>query len=158
MLPLFSFRAIALSLLLSVLLASCRIYPPTVKSLGKLSVERSGSTGFNAGTEAVIHNPNWVRIKLKDLNLVASINGKPLATIGKTKPILIRHNADFTIPLSIEVASLESVFSDFKSIMSLMSKEVELEVKGNVKLRAFGFLNRKFPLQYKQLVRLPQLK
>jgi hypothetical protein len=154
----FNFRILCIVMLLTVLYSSCKIYPPSLKSLDKLNIQRSGSTGFTAGTEAVIHNPNRVRIKLRDLNLVASINGKPLATIGKTNPVLIKGRADFTIPIVIEVASLESVFSDFKSLMSLLSKEVDLEVKGNVKLRAFGFLNRKFPLQYRQKVLLPQFK
>jgi hypothetical protein len=154
---LFNLRLVAY-VLMTMLFSSCRIYAPTLKSLDKVNIQRNGSTGFIAATEAVIHNPNWVRIKLRDLNLVASMNGKPIATIGKTNPILIRHNADFTLPLSIEVASLESVFSNLNSLLGLFNKDVDLEVKGDVKLRAFGFLNRRFPLNFKQKVTLPQLK
>jgi LEA14-like dessication related protein len=158
MLLLSNLKTILAFLLLTILFSSCKISAPTVKSLEKVNFQRSGSTGFKAGTEAVIHNPNTVRIKLKDMNIVASINGKPIATIGKVEPILIKRNSDFSIPLTIEVNSLESVFSDFKSLLNLFSKEVDLEIKGNVKLRAFWFITRSFPLQYRQKVLLPQFK
>jgi hypothetical protein len=155
---LYNLRGLVVFILLAVSFTSCKIYAPTLKSLDKVSIQRSGSTGFVAGTEAVIHNPNRVRISVKSMNLIASINGKPLATIGKTTPMLIKRNSDFSIPLSIEVVSLESVFGDFNSLLGLFSKEVVLQLKGTIKLRAFLFLKRNYAVEYKQKVTLPQFK
>jgi hypothetical protein len=138
--------------------SSCKLSAPTLKSLNKVAFVASGSTGFKAGTDAVIHNPNPVRVKIKEMNLVALVNGKPVGTIGKMEPILIKRKSDFTVPLTIEIASLESIFKDFKSILGLLTKDVELEVKGNVKLRAFLFLRRNFTLQSKTKVALPEIK
>src|SRR5687768_8856624 len=111
------FRKFIGIILIAFSLSSCRIYAPTLKSLDKVKVERSGPTGYIIGTEAVIHNPNRGRIVVKGLNLDIKMNNKTLVSIGKKENIVIKRNTDFSIPLIMEVKSLESVFGDLKSII-----------------------------------------
>ncbi len=144
---------------LIISVSSCKIYAPVLKSLDKIKVDRSGTTGFIIGTEAVINNPNRGRIRVKGLNLDVSINNKTIATVGKKTDILIKRGTDFTIPLSIEVKSIESVFSDFKSVLGMFKDmNAEVSLKGDIKLTAFCFLKYNFPVQYKQKVKLPKMK
>lgn len=152
-------KTTAVFVLLAFILSSCKVYPPVLKSLDKVKIERSGTTGFVIGTEAIINNPNRGRVRIKDLNLEVTINNKPVASIGKKTDILIKRNTDFSIPLSIEIKSIESVFSDFKSIFGMLKDmEAEVSLKGDIKLRAFCFLKYHFPVEYKQKVNLPKLK
>ncbi|MES2620527.1 MAG: LEA type 2 family protein [Bacteroidota bacterium] len=146
-------------LFLSLMFSSCKIYAPTLKSLDKVKVERSGSTGYIVSSEVVIHNPNRGRIVVKGLNLQVVMNNKSIASVGKKEDVIIKRNTDFSIPLHIEVKSLESVFSDFKSVLGMFKdREVDLALKGNVKLRAFCIIRRSFPLNYSQKVKLPLFK
>lgn len=154
-----SLQVIAPVILLCLFFSSCKIYAPTLRSLDKVKVERSGSTGYMVASEAVIHNPNRGRIVVKGLNLEVVVNNKSVASIGKQQDIIIKRNADFSIPLHIEIKSLESVFSDLKSVFGMFKdREVELVLKGNVKLRAFCIIRRSFPVNYSQKVKLPQFK
>ena len=149
----------AVILLIVCSISSCKISAPTLKSLDKVKVERNGSTGYTVGTEAVIHNPNRGKIVVKGLYLDVEMGGKTLASIGKKDDIVIKRNADFSIPLLIEIKSVESIFSDFKSVFGMLKdKDVELSLKGNLKIKAFCILRRSFPINYKQKVKLPQFK
>ena len=145
--------------LLSMMISSCKVAPPVLKSLSNLKVERNGTTGLIVSSEAVIHNPNPVRLRLKDMKLDVAINDKTAASIGKKTNMLIKRNADFTVPFSVEIKSVESVFGDLKSIFGLLKgHEVSFSIKGNLKMRAYCFIRYNFPVQYKQQVKIPQLK
>jgi LEA14-like dessication related protein len=101
---------------------------------------------------AIFHNPNSVRGKLKRINVDIFVNGKKAASVNQELKTVIPANNDFTVPIEVKLAIKELGFMD--TILGMIGgKKFEVRYEGSLKLTYHGFpIN--VPVRYTDEVRV----
>ncbi len=101
---------------------------------------------------AVFHNPNRMRMKLKEIEVDVFLDGKKSARVDQQLNALIKSKSDFTIPVEVQL-SLEEI-GLMNTLMSLIGgKKYELQFVGHVRVSNKG-IPFNIPFNYKRTVKL----
>jgi len=102
--------------------------------------------------DAVFFNPNSSRMRLKRIQVDVIVDGKKAARIDQHLNTLIKANAEFTVPLEVQLNLKEVGLLD--TLLSLFGgKKYDIEFTGNMKVLVNGFPIH-FPLEYREQVKL----
>ncbi len=102
--------------------------------------------------DAIFHNPNASRMRLKKIDIDVLVDGKKAARVDQKLNALIKANAEFTVPLEVQLNLKEVGLLD--TILSLFGgKKHDIQFVGSIKVVVNGFPIR-FPLDYKEQVKL----
>jgi LEA14-like dessication related protein len=101
---------------------------------------------------AVFYNPNDMRGKLKNADVVISLNGKQVGHIKQDFHMAIPAKAEFTIPIEIKLAMKELGFVDTVFGM-LGGKKFEVHYLGSVKVSYRG-VPVKVPVDYRDNIKV----
>jgi ribulose 1,5-bisphosphate carboxylase large subunit-like protein len=94
----------------------------------------------NLSAEAVFTNPNELKGKLKDVNILVDLDGKTLATITQAEPLTVKPKADFRIPINIQFAMEDVQKGLLSNLMSILSGNfIKLHFVGDIKIGTFIF-------------------
>ncbi len=145
---------------LALALSSCRIGVPTFQRMENLKFERVDGNGIKLGVDAVFHNPNFIKVKVSDIAVDVVMDKKLIGTLGEKDDIVVKRKSDFTIPLGIKIQPSGTLFEDLKTIFGalLSSKESELSIVGDIKMRTLCFIKYHVPIKWQQKVKLSQFK
>jgi LEA14-like dessication related protein len=102
--------------------------------------------------QAVFHNPNNTRGKIRKIKVDIFVNGKKAGEIDQDFHMTIPAKSDFTIPLEVKLSIKEFGFLDTLFGM-IGGKRVEVQYKGVLKLSYHGVPIR-VPVDYKDEIRL----
>ncbi|MFN8288324.1 MAG: hypothetical protein U0V74_16325 [Chitinophagales bacterium] len=146
--------------LLLLALSSCKIGAPTFQRMENLKFERVDGNGIKLGVDAVFHNPNFIKVKVSDIAVDVVLDKKLIGTLGEKDDIIVKRKSDFTIPLGIKVQPGGTLFEDLQTIFGalLSSKESEISIVGDIKMRTLCFLKYHVPIRWQQKIKLSQFK
>lgn len=101
---------------------------------------------------AILYNPNSVRMKLRHINIEVFVNDKPSALIDQKLDMRIPAKAEFTIPLEVRLNTKEKGFLNtlFKVISG---KKTKVRYKGSIRITYKGIPVR-VPVDYEDEVKL----
>lgn len=119
-----------------LLLTSCKITSPTFKNLGQWQVSNISTSNITLSNTAYFYNPNNIDgIKLNSIGIDVLANGRKLGTIvNPNGKVVIPKNADFSIPLSLNV-NPQDLISGLGSILgAALGNSIDVQCKGNVNL------------------------
>lgn len=142
----------ALVILSSLLLfSSCKISAPTFKNLGQWQISNLSTSNVTLSNTAYFHNPNSIDgIRLNTVSVNVLANGKKLGTISNSNgSVAIAKNADFGIPLSLNINPLDLIGDIGQLLGAAPSKSIEIRCLGTVSL---GFLMLKKSVNIDQTV------
>lgn len=99
-------------------------------------------------TEAVFYNPYKVSVKLEETLIDVFVGGKKLGTIlNSEQGLKLGKKGTFEIPLRLNVKPGSTFVTLFaQSGKLLKGKHVEINFKGQIKVRAMGFVPVKIPV------------
>lgn len=102
--------------------------------------------------DAIFYNPNATRMRLKHIDIDVTVDGKKAARVDQQLNSLIKGNAEFTVPLEVqlnlkEIGLLDAIFS------FLGGKKYDVQFTGSIKLRVNGFPLR-VPVKHREEVKL----
>lgn len=80
-----------------------------------------------------VHNPNTYDLPLQSLDFVASLAGNKIATGKSDQEVTLPANGEATVEVVVE-ARVDKLISQFQSMLSATSINLEYGVKGHVKL------------------------
>ena len=101
-------------------------------------------------SQAVFNNPNSFKGKLKSANIYALYKGDTLANVRPVGKVAVGPNANFDVPLSLNVSMDKLQKGLLSNLASLLRKRsVEIEFTGNIKVSSFGF-SQTIPVHYKE--------
>lgn len=80
-----------------------------------------------------VHNPNDYDLPLENLDFVASLAGDNIATGKSDQAVTLPANGEATVEVEVE-ARINQLLSQFQSMLSTNSINLEYGVKGHVKL------------------------
>jgi LEA14-like dessication related protein len=101
---------------------------------------------------AVFFNPNKVRGKLKKIDIQIFVNGKKAASVDQKLKTVIPANAEFTVPVTVDLAIKELGLMD--TLLGMIGgKTFEIHYKGSLRLSYHG-VPINVPVDYKDDVRI----
>jgi LEA14-like dessication related protein len=121
-----------------------------LKQIKDVLVDASSDPRLKA--QAVFHNPNPERGKLKAINVDIYINEKKVGRVDQQMKILIPSKGDFTVPLEVNLNMKELGFMDTVFGM-LGGKKFDVRYEGFLKVTYHG-IPIKVPVKYKDQIRV----
>lgn len=119
-------------------LASCGGFEePTVDRIEKVDIEELTASRVVGTAEMVLKNPNPFALDLAAADLVAIADGVQLATIKQTYDTEMPANAEFKMPIRLEM-DLQKLYENdplgaiSKGIQIVSKRELELNFKGTI--------------------------
>lgn len=102
--------------------------------------------------DARFYNPNKIRMKIKAIELDVFIDGKKSARVDQKLKSVIKSQAEFTLPLEVQLSMKEIGLVD--ALLGLFGgKKYLINYKGHIKVTIRGFPLR-IPVDYSKEVRL----
>jgi len=116
---------------------------------------REVSTGSDGNpilhADAVFFNPNTSRMRLKRISVDVLLDGKKTARVDQHLNTLIKANAEFTVPLEVQLHMKEAGLLD--TLFSLFGKSShDIQFSGSMKVIVNGFPIH-FPMEYKEKIK-----
>ncbi|MDZ4716767.1 MAG: hypothetical protein SH819_14980 [Cytophagales bacterium] len=100
---------------------------------------------------AIFHNPNKGSMKLTGIDMEILLDGKRAALIDQRMNTSIKGNADFTVPLEVQLQLKEIGLMD--TLLSLFGgKKYEVQFVGRLSVRVGGF-PVKIPVNHKDQIK-----
>lgn len=143
------FRFIGCIALCSLL--SCKPDEPLqLRQIKNVKVELTQEPLLRA--EAVIHNPNKMRVKLRRADIEVKVDGKKTAAIQQDFNLIIPAASDFTLPLEVKINLREMGFLD--TVLSVLGgKKFEVQYTGMLWL-SYNGVRIKLPVNHREEVRI----
>lgn len=147
----FEIRNLALGLLLLIVFNSCTPKEEIVlRNVRDIVVDANTEPTLKA--QAVLYNPNNIKIRLRKINIDVYVNGKKSGVIDQEPRMTIPANAEFTVPLEVklnmkELGLLETIFG------MIGGKKLDVQYKGTIRVTYKGVPIR-IPVNYHSEVRL----
>lgn len=140
-----------LCLMLVLFAASCQTVKPLhLQQIKNVGVRVAQPPVLQA--EAVIHNPNRVRVKLRRAIIEVHVDGKPAASIQQDFNFKIPPQSDFTLPLEVTVNLNDTGL--LNTVLSLLNaRKFEVAYTGTLWLSYRG-IRMKLPVNHREEVRL----
>ncbi len=142
-----------IAVVLSLLIFSCTPKEEIVfKGVKNIEVQMDDSKEPLLTADAFFHNPNNVRMKLKEINVDVLIDGKLSATVRQDLKLVIPAQADFSVQLNARLSLKELGLVD--TIINLIGgKKYEIQYVGFVRVALHG-ITVKVPVKHKEEMRI----
>ena len=115
-----------------------------------LDAGTDGNAKLNA--VAIFYNPNALRMKLKEIDVVVMVDGKKAAHANQKFNFQIPAKAEFSVPLEVQLVLKEIGLLD--TLLSLFGgKKYEIHYVGFVRIKVHG-IAFKVPIDYKDEIKL----
>lgn len=148
----FASPGVCLSLILVIITAGCKKPKEEIvlRQIKDVVVDATSSPLLKAN--AVFFNPNDVRGKLRRINVDIFVDGKRAASVNQELKTLIPANAEFSVPIEVNLAIKELGFMD--TLLGVIGgKKFEVRYEGSLKLSYHG-VPINVPVNYRDEVRI----
>ena len=140
-----------LGLLVSVFISSCRPKEDIVlRNVRDIVVDATTEPTLKA--QAILYNPNNIKIKLRKIKIDVYIDGKKSGTVDQEPKLIIPAAAEFKVPLEVKLNMKELGLLD--AIFGIIGgKKMKVRYKGSISVTYKG-LPIRIPVDYESEVRL----
>jgi LEA14-like dessication related protein len=138
-------------LLLVLLLGSCKPKEDIVlRNIRDIVVDATTEPTLKAN--AILYNPNNIKIKLRKIAIDVYVNGKKSGRVDQEPKMVIPAVAEFTVPLEVKLNLKELGLMD--TIFGIIGgKKLKVEYKGSISVTYKG-LPIRIPVNYQSEVRI----
>ncbi|MDH3710396.1 MAG: LEA type 2 family protein, partial [Cyclobacteriaceae bacterium] len=106
------------------------------------------------GGEAILHNPNGIKVTVKEIDISVTVNEKAVGKVNQTGEIEVPANAEFEVPLVVDFAPNDVYDNLLSGLMTIISKgQLEVHYKGFIKMKAAG-ITFKVPIDHQDEVKI----
>jgi LEA14-like dessication related protein len=144
-------RLLIFGIALTMLIGSCKPKEDVVlRNIRDIVVDADTEPLLRA--QAVLYNPNNIRMKLRKINIDVYVDGKKSARIDQENKQTIPAQAEFTVPLEVklnlkELGLLDTLFG------MIGGKKMKVQYKGSISITYKG-IPIKVPIDYSNEVRI----
>jgi hypothetical protein len=119
-----------------------------LRDIKNLALEQLDDGNAILNGDAVFFNPNAARMRLKEIKIEVFVDGKKSALVDQKLSALARGNAEFTVPVKVQLSLKE--FGLKEALRSLFGgKKYEIHYKGYLKAKVNGWPLR-VPVDHKE--------
>lgn len=144
-------RRLAWAVLLLIFMGACKPKEEIVlRNVRDIVIDANTEPLLRA--QAILYNPNNIRIKLRSAEIDVYVNGKKAGRIDQELKMMIPAAAEFTVPLEVKLNMKELGLMD--TIMGMLGgKKLKVEYKGSIRLTYKGVPIR-VPINHESEVRI----
>jgi LEA14-like dessication related protein len=136
------------------LLTSCFDYEEVnFKGVKKFGIEDRSAGNITIRMDLNVSNPNKYNINIKKSTLDVFVNGNKVGKAKMKNNIILKKKKEDVYPLYLTLKEKDLMGSALSSIGSLISGSMKVGIKGNVKVKVYGF-GKKFPVEVEESVNL----
>jgi len=118
-----------------MLLSSC-IKLIEIGDIQSVKITNSSSKDFTLTFKVKVKNPNFYKVTLKQIDVTVTVNNFSLGNVKNETNIVIPANCNEYIDIPIDV-TIDNLFGAGLTLLSSIgSKKINIEVKGNVQVKA----------------------
>jgi LEA14-like dessication related protein len=135
-------------LALVAVLASCgQMKPLTVSKIENVKLNNFSKNSAAVEVTMVVKNPNRLRLKVVDNHLDLYLNSAEMGRVKIKDRIVIPKKSEKAYTFIIETEFSKLALNSIPSLLSMFqTKQVELKLKGDVKVRSWG-ISKTFPIE-----------
>lgn len=147
----FGIRYVWVVLFVSIFIGSCKPEEDIVlRNIRDIVVDVTTEPMLSA--DAILYNPNKIRIKLRKIAIDVYVNGKKSGRVEQKPKLVIPAQAEFTVPLEVKLNMKELGLVD--TIFGIIGgKKMKVEYKGSISVTYKG-LPIRIPVNYQSEVRI----
>jgi LEA14-like dessication related protein len=122
---------------LSLLLSACSVYKSVdIGGVDKVDFKGMVDNKISLQLKVPIKNPNAYKLKITDMDLDVTINGKYLGKMKTSSDIIIPKKSDEVqiFPVDVHVKNMLGTMSMFYKLRKM--KNVEMQIEGTMKVKA----------------------
>jgi LEA14-like dessication related protein len=144
-------RYLLIGIVLVMVIGSCKPKEDVVlRNIRDIVVDADTEPLLRA--QAVLYNPNNIRMKLRKINIDVYVDGKKSGRIDQENKLTIPAQAEFTVPLEVklnlkELGLLDTLFG------MIGGKKMKVQYKGSISITYKG-IPIKIPIDYTSEVRI----
>lgn len=125
---------------------------PQFKKVSGIRVAKMDGNIAHLNADAHFHNPNGVKMKLRQVDVNVTLDGKKIGKIKQTLKTIIPANSDFKVPVNATFDVKES--GVLNNVLRLLGgKRMKVNYTGFVKLTVYGVPVR-VPVDYTSELKL----
>ena len=152
------FRIVTLFTFLGLVLSGCEFKDLTLNRVESFNLDGVSEKGMEATINLVITNPNSYPINVTKADFDLFSNGAKVGDAVLKNPFKIKANSTVPYPFKLKGSIGNLLASRVTSIISaLQGKSPEINIKGNLKARAFIF-SKTIPIDVKTKIPLNGIK
>lgn len=152
------FRLFTILSIIGFSLSGCEFKDLTLNRVESFELDEVSKKGMEATISLVITNPNSYAINVTDANFDLFSNGSKVGDAVLKKSFKIKANSTETYPVQLKGSLGNLLASGVSSIISaLQGKSPEVNIKGDLKARAFIF-SKTIPVDFKTKIPLNGIK
>jgi LEA14-like dessication related protein len=147
----FHIRQWVVGLSLLLLIGSCKPKEDVVlRNIRDIVVDANSEPTLRA--QAILYNPNNIRMKLRKVNVDVFVNGKLSGRVDQEPKLTIPAQAEFTVPLEVKLNMKELGLLD--TILGVIGgKKIKVHYKGSISITYKG-IPIKVPVDHSSEVRI----
>ena len=127
---------------------------PEFVRIKSLVVKEFSDEKVTLGGEAILHNPNGIKVTVKEIDISVTVNEKAVGKVNQTGEIEVPANAEFEVPLVVDFAPNDVYDNLLSGLMTIISKgQLEVHYKGFIKMKAAG-ITFKVPIDHQDEVKI----
>lgn len=106
-----------------------------------------------------LHNPNPIGFKLKKIDLQFTLDNQQIGSLNLNKPVKLRGNQDFTLPLTFGTSITQLAAVAKPGIADVFAgKHIPFQFEGDITLQKFIFFRKTFHFNFSDDVSLNKIK
>jgi LEA14-like dessication related protein len=124
-----------------VLLGACTTpEAPEFKRIENLKIDLVDQNTAKINADVVFFNPNGRKLEIKNVDAAISVEDKQVAALNREYDIVAAANADFAVPLDLELPLKELNMDLLSTAFSMLRGETKkVRYQGKVRVKAYGF-------------------
>lgn len=113
---------------------------PEFKRIENLKINLVDQNTAKINADVVFFNPNARKLEIKNVDAALSVEDKQVAELNREYDIEAAANADFAVPLDLELPLKELDMNLLSTAFSMLSGETKkIRYQGKVRVKAYGF-------------------
>ncbi len=113
--------------------------PPELREIKDVTIKNLSEGIAELHAEALFHNPNKVKVRLREVRIKVFIDEKEAAVIDQKMKVVIPPRADFSVPIDVNVALKE--LGLVNTLLSVFGgKKMKVRYVGHMKLSYHGII------------------
>src|SRR5688572_15970673 len=147
----FAIQYLAFGIFMAIALSSCKPKEDIVlRNVHDIVVDVTTEPTLKA--QAILYNPNNIKIKLRKIAIDVFVNGKKTGRVDQEPKMIIPAASEFKVPLEVKLNMKE--LGLFDTIFGIIGgKKLDVEYKGSISVTYKG-LPIRIPVNHKSEVRL----
>ena len=130
----------ALMVVFTLITACSAPEAPEFRRIENLKIDLVDQNTAKINADVVFFNPNGRKLEIKNVDAAISVEDKQVAELNRNYDIVARANADFAVPLDLELPLKELNMNLLSTAFSMLRGETKkVRYQGKVRVKAYGF-------------------